>query len=218
MVAGGLAPRRRSGDSPQDIWTKAKGQGMTADQIAASFTRADGTFLCARWGRPVAPVIFGLADESLDIFRGAIRAGFAHARHPLTQTDPDMGANLMLFFVRDWPELVGIPDLDRLTDAPGLPDRLARADADQYRMFRFDANGGIRACLGFVRMEGRLADSHPARLAEALFMRCALTFAQDVAPSPGTAALIRAAYDPVLPVAAADPAHALRLAARMGDA
>ncbi len=188
---------------------------MTADQIAAAFTRADGTFLCARWGRPVAPVIFGLADESLGIFRGAIRAGFAHARHPLTDADPEMGANLMLFFVRDWPDLADVPDLDRLTDAPGLPDRLARADADQYRMFRFDADGGIRACLGFLRMGGRLADSHPAHLAEALFMRCALTFARDIAPSPAVAALIRAAYDPVLPVAAMDPAHALRLAARM---
>lgn len=188
---------------------------MTSDEIAALFTRPDGTFLCARWGRPVAPVIFGLADESLDIFRGAIRAGFAHARHPLTDADPDMGANLMLFFVRDWPDLADIPDLGRLTDAPDLPDRLTRADADQYRMFRFDADGGIRACLGFLRMGGRLADSHPAHLAEALFMRCALTFARDIAPSPAVAALIRAAYDPVLPVAAMDPAHALRLAARM---
>lgn len=192
---------------------------MTADQIAAAFTRADGTFLCARWGRPVAPVIFGLADDSLDVFRGAIRAGFAHARHPIAETDPDMGANLMLFFVRDWEDLADIPDLDLLTGAPGLGDRLARAGADQYRMFRFDADGGIRACLGFLRMGGgALADSHPAHLAEALFMRCALTFAQDIVPSPALAALIRAAYDPVLPDAATDPAHALRLAARMGAA
>jgi hypothetical protein len=33
---------------------------------------------------------------------------------------------------------------------------------------------------------------------------------------PDVAALLRAAYDPVLPVAARDPAHALRLAARIG--
>ncbi|WP_374298593.1 hypothetical protein [Paracoccus sp. (in: a-proteobacteria)] len=191
---------------------------MTPDRITALFTRADGTFLCARWGRPVAPVIFGLADESLDIFRGAIRAGFAHAGHPLAETDPEMGANLMLFFVRDWSDLADIPDLDRLTAAPGLGERLERSGADQYRMFRFDADGGIRACLGFLRMGGALADSHPAQLAESLFMRCALTFAQDIAPSAAMAALIRAAYDPVLPVAATDPAHALRLAARTGAA
>src|SRR5690606_27985588 len=108
---------------------------MTPEGIAALFTRGDGSYLCARWGRPVAPVIFGLADESLDVFRAAIRAGFAHAGHPVTETDPEMGANLMLFFVRDWPELSGVPDLDRLTGSPGLPERLQAAGADQYRLF-----------------------------------------------------------------------------------
>lgn len=191
---------------------------MTPDQIASLFTRDDGSFLCARWGRPVAPVIFGLADESLDIFREAIRAGFAHARHPVTETDPEMGANLMLFFMRDWSELAGIPDLDRLTGQPDLPARLAGARADQYRIFRFDRDGGIRACLSFVRMAGALTDAHPAALAEALMMRSALTFARDVTPSAELADLIRAAYDPVLPVAAQDPTHALRLAARMAGA
>lgn len=189
---------------------------MTADEIATLFTRSDGTFLCARWGRPVAPVIFGLADESLGVFRGAIRAGFAHAGHPVTDTDAEMGANLMLFCVRDWAELDGIPDLDRLTDMPGLAGRLAAAGADHYRLFRFDADQGIRACLAFLRISGPLADTHPAALAETLFMRCALTFTGEIVPTPAMAALIRAAYAPVLPVAATDPSHALRLAARMG--
>jgi hypothetical protein len=35
---------------------------------------------------------------------------------------------------------------------------------------------------------------------------------------PDIAALIRAAYDPVLPAAADDPSHALRLSARIGHA
>lgn len=188
---------------------------MTPEEIGALFTREDGSFLCARWGRPVAPVIFGLADETLGIFRAAIRAGFAHAGHPVAETDPEMGANLMLFFVRDWDELEAVPDLDQLTGQPGLPARLAAAGADQYRIFRFDPAGGIRACLGFLRMSGALGDAHPGHLAEAVVMRSALSFARDVAPGPELAALIRAAYDPVLPVAARDPAHALRLAARM---
>lgn len=188
---------------------------MTPDEIQTLFTRSDGSFLCARWGRPVAPVIFGLADESLDIFRGAIRAGFAHARHPVVETDPEMGANLMLFFVRDWDELNGVPDLDQLTGQPGLPDRLAQAGADHYRIFRFDPEGGIRACLGFLRMSGALAGAHPAQLAEAVVMRSTLSFARDITPDPRIAALIRAAYDPVLPVVMRDPAHALRLAARL---
>ncbi|MFI0395578.1 hypothetical protein [Paracoccus jiaweipingae] len=189
---------------------------MTADEITPLFTRPDGSFLCARWNRPVTPVIFGLADDSLDIFRTAIRAGFAHAGHPLAETDPDSGANLMLFFCADWDELSGIPDLDRLTGQTDLPQRLAAQDADQYRIFRFDASGGIRACFAFIRMGGALRDAHPAELAEALTMRAALSFARDITPSADLAALIRAAYDPTLPAAATDPSHALRLAARLG--
>lgn len=189
---------------------------MAFDQaeIQALFTR-DGRYLCARWGRPVAPVIFGLADESLAVFRDAIRATLADARHPLAQPDPEMGANMLTFFLRGWQELRDLPDLDGLTGQPGLAERLTGSDAEQYRLFRFDPDGTIRACICFVNMGGRLADAHPGLLAETLAMRAMLSFARDVVPSPELAALIRAAYDPVLPGAATDPSHALRLAARL---
>ncbi|MFV0384373.1 hypothetical protein [Paracoccus sp. (in: a-proteobacteria)] len=188
---------------------------MTPERIAGLFTREDGSFLCAKWGRPAAPVVFGLADQTLDIFRDVLRAGFGHAGHPVTDTDPEMGSNMMLFFMHDWDELTGLPDLDRLTGMPDLPTRLAGLRADRYRIFRFDPDGGIRACLTFTRMGGTLKGAHPAQLAEALVMNSLLTFAHDVTPAPDLAALIRAAYDPVLAVAATDPAHALRLSARL---
>lgn len=187
---------------------------LTADDIAPLFTR-DGAYLCARWGRAVAPVIFGLADESLDIFRAAIRAVYAHASHPMADTDPDSGSNLMMFFCRDWPELDGIPDLEHLTGQAGLAARLADAGAEHYQIFRFDAQGAIRACFCFTRMGGAFADAHPAGLAEALAVRSILTFAHEVFPSEPLARLIRAAYDPVLPPVARDPSHAIRLAARL---
>ncbi|MFV0408815.1 MAG: hypothetical protein ACK5LJ_03680 [Paracoccus sp. (in: a-proteobacteria)] len=188
---------------------------MSPEEITALFQR-DNQYLCARWGRPVAPVIFGLADESLDIFRAAIRAAFSHASHPLAETDPEMGANLMMFFCRDWDELSGIPDLDQLTGQPDLIARLKASGASHYQIFRFDPDGAIRACLSFIRMSGPLADAHPAMLAETLAMRSMLSFAVDISASEDLARLIRAAYDPVMPNAGADPSHALRLAARMG--
>lgn len=196
---------------------KKVGVPVTPNQIEALFTSKDGGFLCARWGRPVAPVAFGLADESLNIFRTAIRAGFAHAGHAVVDSDPEMGSNLMLFFVREWKELADIPDLDRLTGQAGLPGRLKEQNADHYRLYRFERDGGIRACMGFVRVSGSLADIHPAILAETVVMRSALSFARDFAPSTEIAALIRAAYDPALPVAETRPAHAYRLAARMSQ-
>lgn len=187
---------------------------MDSDQIAALFQRPDG-YACARWGRPVAPVIFGLADESLDIFRAALRAACADAGIAMADTDPEMGANLMAFFVPDWDALTGIPDFDRLTGITDLPAQLNARNADRYRLFRYDADGAIRACFSFTRIAGPLAEAHPAQLAEAMAMNALLTFAQEVTPSPDLARLIRAAYDPVMPVAAHDASHALRLAARL---
>lgn len=188
---------------------------LTPDRIAALFTGPDDAFLCARWGRPVAPVVFGLDDASLSVFRAATAAVFAHARHPLTDTDPDMGANLMVFAVRDWDELVELPDLDRLTGVQGLPERLAGHGADRYRLFRFDPDGSIRAAFAFLRLGGALSQAHPAQLAESVAVNALLTWAHPVTPSQPLAALIRAAYDPLLPACARDPSHALRLAARL---
>lgn len=185
-----------------------------ADDIATLFTR-DGHYLCARWGRPVAPVIFGLADESLPIFRAATGAVLAHAGQPIAETDPQMGANMLSFFVRDWDELQDVPDFDRLTGQADLPARLRLRGADQYRMFRFDADGAIRACITLVKMGGALANAHPGQLAETLAARAMLTFARDVMPSAELARLIRAAYDPALPAVARGASHALRLVARM---
>jgi hypothetical protein len=47
---------------------------MTPDQIEAHFTRSDGSYLCARWGRPIVPVVFGVDDATLAVVKGAIEA------------------------------------------------------------------------------------------------------------------------------------------------
>lgn len=204
---------------------------LTPAGIEALFTRADGTFLCARWGRPQVPVVFGAADESLPAIKGAFQAVARQAGLQVADLDPDLGANLMLFFVRDWDELRAVPDLDRLI--PGLGpvlDRLVAAGANQYRVFRFDEGGAIRAAFVFVRMDADMAALPAADLAliqavqtvllwsDTAFLRHApLARAGGVAVlRPDLAALIRAAYDPVLPPMSQDPAHALRLMARMG--
>ena len=131
---------------------------MTADEIQALFTRADGSYLCARWGRPIVPVIFGIEDASLPVVKGAIEAVVALAGHRMAETDPELGANYLLFFIRDWADLLAVPDLDRLIpDLAELVARLQAAGANQYRVFRFDPDGGIRACFAFVRMDAELA-------------------------------------------------------------
>lgn len=204
--------------------------GLTAAEVAALFTRGDGTFLFARWGRPMAPVVFGLAPEVLPVVKGALQAVAALAGRELAETDPELGVNLMLFFCRDWRELGEVPELDRLV--PDLRPLIARLDAvkaNQYRIFRFDAEGAIRACFAFVRMDAHLAAVPAEVLALNQAVQVVLLWS-DRAFGAGQAALtvtegrtslraevagvIRAAYDPVLPAMSQDPAVALRIAAR----
>ncbi len=74
---------------------------MNPDDVTALFTRSNGSYLFARWGRPIAPVVFGVDDATIGIFKGAIEALVALAGHKMAETDPELGTNLMIFFLRD---------------------------------------------------------------------------------------------------------------------
>ena len=203
---------------------------MTADEITPLFTRADGQFLFARWGRPIAPVVFGTEEGTLGVIKGAFEAVCALAGHEMAETDPELGANLMVFFLRDWAELPAVPNLDRLIpDLGPLVARLAAADANQYRAFRFDPKGAIKAAFVFVRRDEQLSkvSAEVVALSQAvqtilLWSDRAFSDRSALAQAgghtvlrPDIAALIRASYDPVLPAISQDPSIALRLAARM---
>jgi len=116
---------------------------MQPDQMTNFFTRSDGTYAFARWGRPIVPVVFGVDGPTLGVVKGAIEAVVALAGHKMAETDPELGANLMVFFFRDWAELKDLPNLDQLIpDLGPLVDRLSASGANQYRLFRFDPQGG----------------------------------------------------------------------------
>lgn len=204
---------------------------MDAAEVERFFTRSDGRYLFARWGRPIAPIVFGIEDATLAVVKGALEAVCAMAGHHLVETDPEFGANVMVFFFREWNELLDVPDLDRLIDglAP-LVVKLSAAEANQYRVFRFDESGAIKACFVFLRMDDAMSAQPAETLAlgqvvqsivlwsDAAFSdRSPLGQLEDgrVVLRPEIGALIRAAYDPVMPAMADDPTHALRLAARM---
>lgn len=206
---------------------------MIADEITPLFTRADGQFLFARWGRPIAPVVFGTEEGTLSVIKGAFEAVCALAGHEMAETDPELGANLMVFFLRDWAELPDVPNLDRLIpDLGALVARLAAADANQYRAFRFDPEGAIKAAFVFVRMDAQLSKVSAEVLALSQAVQTILLWSDRAFSDrsalaqagghtvlrPDIAALIRASYDPVLPAISQDPSIALRLAARIAAA
>ncbi|MFC2966496.1 hypothetical protein [Acidimangrovimonas pyrenivorans] len=203
---------------------------MTADEVQALFTRADGSYLFARWGRPIVPVVFGVADQTLPVVKGAIEAVVTLAGHQMAETDPELGANLMVFFFRDWAELAALPDLDRLIpDLHPLVERLQAQGANQYRAFRFDSEGAIQAAFVFVCMDEALSQMPAetlalAQAAQVILLWSDTAFAEKaplaqvgerVILRPEIGDVIRAGYDPVMPAVAEDPSHALRLAARL---
>lgn len=204
---------------------------MDQSEIAGLFTRSDGAFLCARWGRPIVPVVFGVDDATLAVFKGAIEAVVTLAGHKMAEMDFDLGANLMVFFCRDWAELLDVAHLGGLVpDLGPLVQRLQAAEANQYRIFRFDESGAIKAAFVFLRMDAHLDEVGADTLALSQAVQTILLWSdlafQAQSPlavldgvavvRPVVAAVIRAAYDPVLPVVARDASHALRLMARVG--
>ncbi|MBO9475377.1 hypothetical protein J7413_17650 [Shimia sp. R10_1] len=205
---------------------------MTPQDVEKLFTRHDGSYGFARWGRPIAPVVFGVEDETLRTVKGAFEAVATLVGHQMAETDPELGSNLMMFFFREWDELLAVPDLDRLIpDLSDLVARLQTADATQYRAFRFDDDGAIQAAFVFLRMSADMAKLPAEALALGEAVQTIVTwgpeaFAQSsplavVAESgatvlrPEIAAVIAAAYDRMMPAAAADASHALRLFARL---
>lgn len=203
---------------------------MTPTQIAALFTRSDDSFAFARWGRPIAPVVFGVTDDTLAVIKGAFEAVTTLADHQMAETDPELGSNCMVFFLQNWSELLEVPDMERLV--PGIAPLVARlqgADANQYRVFRFDGDGAIRSAIVFLRMDDQLSAVPAQTLALSQVVQTMLLWSDrafmDQSPlavagettilRPEIGDLIRAAYDPALPNAADDPAHALRLFARL---
>jgi len=206
---------------------------VTPQEIEALFTRESGDFLFARWGRPIAPVVFGVEEETLRVVKGAFEAVAALSGHKLAETDPELGSNCMVFFFRDWNELLAVPGFDRmLPDLDALLGRLEAEGASQYRAFRFDAAGAIKAAFVFLRMDKALLRLPAEELALAQVVQVFLLWSdrafRDRSPlavagdkiilRPEIAGLIRAGYDPVLPAVARDPAQALRLFARMEPA
>lgn len=205
---------------------------MTPQDVEDLFAREDGSYGFARWGRPIAPVVFGVEDATLSTVKGAFEAVATLVGHQMAETDPELGSNLMMFFFREWEELLGVPDLDRLIpDLAPLVTRLKAAEATQYRAFRFDDAGAIQAAFVFVRMTPEMEKIPAEALALGEAVQTIVTWGPKafanrsplaIVPESGAtvlrpeiAAVIAAAYDRMMPSVASDASHALRLYARL---
>lgn len=203
----------------------------TSDPVTALFTRSDRSFRFARWGRPFAPVVYGTNDEGIQVFEAALHSVAGLTGLPVQDLDPELGANFMVFFSKEWAELKQVPHLTKLI--PGLDklvSTLSGAGANQYRIFGFDESGAIRICITLLRYDEDLQKVSAQTLAVSQCLQAMLLWSDTAFAAespialtedgrcivkPWYAAVVRAAYDPVLPQAATDASFGLRLAARV---
>jgi len=204
----------------------------SAGRIEALFTRSDGSFRFARWGRPLAPMVYGTNDEGIRIVEEALASLAGLTGLATAELDPELGANFLVFFCRDWDELTEVPNLAKLIpDLDRLVPTLSGAGANQYRIFGFDGAGAIRICITLIRYDDDLQQVSAQTLAvsqclmglllwsdRAFAAESPIALIQDTGRcvvKPWFQALMRAAYDAAVPAASADAALALRLAARV---
>lgn len=201
------------------------------DSIEAYFTRSDGKYIFARWGRPIAPVVFGIQDETLITLKTAIQSMVGLANHELAETDPELGSNALFFFFLSWDELLEVKDLDKIIpDLGNLVERLKSIQANQYRFFRFDADGGIKAVFTFICMDENLSSVSAEVLCLNQAVHMFLLWSDDafkhksptlvakngrVILNPIIGEIIRAVYEPTMPLFSDDKSHALRAQARV---
>jgi hypothetical protein len=203
---------------------------LSPESVARLFTE-DHSYRFARWGRPIAPVVFGTDDASLDQIKTAINQTVHITGATTAETDPELGSNFMWFFCANWSEVAEVPDLDKLIpNLTSVLGKLETGNSNLYRYFAFDADGGIKFCAILVRLQGAVAELPIQTLITGEVVQSLLLWSSDAFAEnspiavvkengicivkPEYAALIRAAYDPVLPVSATDQTHALRLSAR----
>ena len=204
---------------------------LSAGRVEELFTASDATYRFSRWGRPIAPVVFGVDDDTLTHLKDAMSSVVGIANMHFAETDPELGANLMMFFCQDWDELEMVPNLDQLIpDFNILISSLKRTGANQYRTFSFDDTGAIQICIVLLRYDEYMADQPIHTIGVGQMTQCILLWGEEafeddspiaIVPQngmcivkPNYAAVIRAAYDPALPPSATNSSHAMRLSAR----
>ncbi|MGE4610956.1 MAG: hypothetical protein AAED33_06130 [Paracoccaceae bacterium] len=206
-------------------------QSLSAAEIEGMFTN-DGRYIFARWNRPIAPVVFGTDDESLAVFKDAFATVASLGDMRLAETDPELGANFLVFICSDWSEIKQVPNLERLlANIDDLVSELDRSGANQYRSFAFDPEGAIKLCVLLLKYDDDMAQLSAQALATGQMAQAMLLWSPSaflekspigiIAANnmaivrPEIAALIRSAYDPTLPDTAGETSHALRLEARV---
>lgn len=191
----------------------------------------DGEYHFSRWNKSIVPVIFGTDDDSLTILKDAFAKVISYSTINMADFDPELGANFMIFFCKDWKELEFVQNLNQILPKPEiLLKRLQGSKSNQYRLFRFTKNGSINFCIQLLKYDHEMSSISTYSLGLNQILKSIVFWSPTAFDKespieklsgcdlpnirPFFRSLITAAYDPVLPNQSRDEAHALRLLAR----
>lgn len=209
----------------------ARTRGMFTRSEASIEGPDEARFRFARWTQPIAPAFFGFAEDSVETMATGFREAAELAGLGAADEDPELGANILIFACEEWAALRAVPHLARLIpDLERLTTLLAASGANQYRIFTFGPDRGIRLCVLLLRYDGALAQLSAPSLALGQAVQCLLLWSDEAfgGESPVTlrrggkplvrsriARLLKAAYAEETPAYSEDPALAEALTARM---
>jgi len=200
-------------------------------KVGGLFTRSDKSFRFARWGRPLAEVVYGTNEEGAAVFAEALKrvAGLAGLETGIE--DEELGANFMVFLVEDWRQLSETPNMDKLIpDLDKLVSTLQGSGANQYRIFAFDETGAVKLCITLLRYDEQMQAVAPQAVALSQAVMGMLLWSDNaftsetpvaqleggrVAVKPWFQDMIRAAYADGVPAASDDPVTARKIADQM---
>ncbi len=203
---------------------------MSNKKISDLFLR-DGKYHFSRWSKPISPVIFGVDNDSLTAIRAAFCDVLSLTSLELSDFDPELGANFFMFFCSEWSELDVVPNLGKLIpNLSSLIRSLDENEANQYRTFSFTADGAINVVVVLLKYDLKLSSVSIQTLAVNQMLQSVLLWSADAFKNespltlikktnrcvikPFYAAVVKAAYDPILPHYSVDKVHAMRLDAR----
>ncbi|MBX2856987.1 MAG: hypothetical protein KTR21_18515 [Rhodobacteraceae bacterium] len=118
-------------------------------------------FRFARWDRGLSPRVFGVDEASETAILSGVNEAARLAGVQIVEEDPEFEANLLIFVCDEWRDLKQTPGLKRLIpDLDKLVVILAATGANQYRIFSFSEEAGLRLAVVLVRcdeMVGRMS-------------------------------------------------------------
>lgn len=199
-------------------------------EIQSMFT-FKSNFRFSRWSGNIVPLILGLNDFSLGLFKKKLLSVLSFLPIQIDEFEIEKKANYVFIFFKKWDELYNLANIKEIIpDHLSLLKSLSLKKPSQYRRFYFDKNGGINFCVFLIPIENEIDELSYEEFIIQTLIKSILLWSEEFQNfkdfyyfsrkknefclSTDFLSFLKACYDPVLPVKTNDASHSLRIFAR----